>query len=63
MTLFIDVAKMLKQKKMDDVLLIGGGIIPEEDIPNLKKAGIAEVFGPGTPVEQIVRFVQKNVTR
>ncbi|HVQ00411.1 MAG TPA: cobalamin B12-binding domain-containing protein [Candidatus Thermoplasmatota archaeon] len=63
MTLFIDVATMLHQMQIDDVLIIGGGIIPEEDIPRLKKAGIAEVFGPGTPVETIVAFVKKNVKR
>ena len=61
MTLFIDVAMMLKEKGLDDVLLLGGGIIPEEDIPKLKKKGIAGVFGPGTPVEEIVEFVKKNV--
>jgi len=63
MTLFVDVANLLKEKKMDDVLFIGGGIIPEEDVPVLKKAGIAGVFGPGTPVEDIVTFVKKNVKR
>ena len=63
MTLFIDVAKLLKEKKMDDILFIGGGIIPREDAKFLKKAGIAEVFGPGTPVEDIVSFVKKNVKR
>jgi len=61
MTLFIDVAKLLKKKGMEDVLLIGGGIIPEDDVPTLKKAGIAGVFGPGTPCEHIVEFIQKNV--
>ncbi|MBN2065300.1 MAG: cobalamin B12-binding domain-containing protein [Candidatus Thermoplasmatota archaeon] len=61
MTLFIDVAKLLKKKGMEDVLLIGGGIIPEDDVPTLKKAGIAGVFGPGTPCEYIVEFIQKNV--
>jgi methylmalonyl-CoA mutase C-terminal domain/subunit len=63
MTLFIDVATMLREKQIDDVLIVGGGIIPEEDIPRLKKAGIAEVFGPGTPVETIVTFVKQNVKR
>jgi methylmalonyl-CoA mutase C-terminal domain/subunit len=63
MTLFVDVASMLHQKQVDDVLIIGGGIIPEEDIPRLKKAGIAEVFGPGTPVDVIVTFVKQNVKR
>jgi len=61
MTLFVDVAKMLKEKKMDDVLLVGGGIIPKEDIPELKKQGISGVFGPGTQVEEIVRFIRENV--
>jgi methylmalonyl-CoA mutase C-terminal domain/subunit len=63
MTLFIDVALLLKEKQMDDVLIIGGGIIPQEDVPRLKKAGIAEVFGPGTPVEDIVSYIKKNVKR
>ena len=63
MTLFVDVATMLRQKQIDDVLIVGGGIIPEEDVHRLKKAGIAEVFGPGTPVETIVTFVKQNVKR
>ena len=63
MTLFVDVAELLTKKQMQDVLLIGGGIIPQEDIPRLKKAGIAEVFGPGTPVEEIVTYIKKNVKR
>jgi len=63
MTLFLDVATLLKEKQMDDVLIVGGGIIPQEDVPRLKKSGIAEVFGPGTPVEDIVSFIKKNVKR
>ena len=61
MTLFVDVADMLKKKGLDDVLLIAGGIIPKEDVPMLKKKGIAGIFGPGTTVESIVEFVKKNV--
>lgn len=61
MTLFVDVANLMKEKNMDDVLLIGGGIIPEEDKPALHKAGIAGVFGPGATVESIVEFIKKNV--
>ena len=63
MTLFIDVAVLMKERKIEDVLILGGGIIPERDIPRLKKAGIAEVFGPGTPVEDIVSYIKKNVKR
>jgi methylmalonyl-CoA mutase, C-terminal domain len=63
MTLFVDVAVSMKKKQMEDVLIIGGGIIPQEDVPGLKKAGIAEVFGPGTPVEEIVNYIKKNVKR
>jgi len=63
MTLFVDVAKLLKNKGLEDVLVIGGGIIPEEDIPKLKKEGISAVFGPGTPCEQIVDFINKNVKK
>jgi len=63
MTLFVDVADMVKEKKMADVLIVGGGIIPQEDAAKLKKAGIAGVFGPGTHVDEIVRFIKENVKR
>ncbi len=61
MTLFPKVTKLLKEKGVNDVLIIGGGIIPEEDIPPLKEAGIAEIFGPGTPLENIVKYIKENV--
>ena len=63
MTLFIDVVDLLKKKGMDDVLVVGGGIIPDQDKPKLKKAGITGIFGPGTPCEDIVDFIKKNVKR
>lgn len=63
MTLFVDVAKMLKKKGLADVLIVGGGIVPKEDVPKLKKEGIAGVFGPGTPVEKIIKYVEENVKR
>ncbi|HEX2330958.1 MAG TPA: cobalamin B12-binding domain-containing protein [Candidatus Angelobacter sp.] len=55
------VAELLKQNKMDDVLLLVGGIIPEQDFDHLKKAGVAGIFNPGTPMEEIVTFIRKNV--
>ena len=63
MTLFVDVTNLLKEKGMSDVLVVGGGIIPEGDVPKLKKAGIAGVFGPGTHCDEIVKFIKKNVKR
>ena len=52
---------MLKEKGMDDVLVIGGGVIPDSDIPGLKKAGVAAIFTPGTPTGDIVKFINENV--
>jgi len=63
MTLFVDVAKLVKAKKLDDILIVGGGIIPDDDAAALKKAGIDGIFGPGTPVDDIVHFIQQNVKR
>ena len=63
MTLFPKVTKLLKEKGVNDVLVIGGGIIPEEDVPPLKEAGIAEIFGTGTPLENIVKYIKENVRR
>ena len=63
MTLFMDVTRLLKEKDIEDVLIVGGGVIPEEDVPKLKKAGVAGVFGPGTHTEDIVEFIRKNVKR
>jgi len=63
MTLFVDVAKLLKKKGLNDVLIVGGGIIPEEDVPKLEKEGISAVFGPGTHCDEIVKFIKKNVKR
>src|SRR5262245_42515426 len=52
---------LLRSSKMDDVLLMVGGTIPEQDVPSLKQAGVAAIFGPGTPMDQIVEFIRKNV--
>ncbi|MGL5511858.1 MAG: cobalamin B12-binding domain-containing protein [Sporomusa sp.] len=59
--LFPRVAEMCKQKGMDDILIVGGGVIPDADIPGLKAAGIAAVFTPGTPTSNIAEFIKANV--
>jgi methylmalonyl-CoA mutase C-terminal domain/subunit len=63
MTLFVDVARLMKEKGLKDVLIVGGGIIPEQDMPKLKKEGITGIFGPGTHCEDIVDFILKNVKK
>ena len=55
------VMDLLKQNKMDDVLVIVGGIIPDQDIANLKKIGVAAIFQPGTSMDAIVTFIRGNV--
>ncbi len=59
--LFPKIMELLKEKGADDVLVLGGGIIPDEDIPSLKEIGIAEIFGPGTTTDQIIGFIRGNV--
>ena len=61
LTLFPKIVGLMKQKGLDDVLVFAGGIIPEEDIPHLKRLGIKEIFGPGTTTETVVNFVKDNV--
>ncbi len=61
MTLFKRVLELLKAEKLDDVAVIGGGIIPEEDIAKLKKLGIKEIFLPGTSLDKVVGWVKDNV--
>jgi methylmalonyl-CoA mutase C-terminal domain/subunit len=63
LALFPRIMELLKQKELDDVLVFAGGIIPKEDVPHLKEIGIAEVFGPGTRTETLVKFVQENVRK
>jgi methylmalonyl-CoA mutase C-terminal domain/subunit len=57
MTLVPKVLKLLKERGMDDIVVFVGGIIPEEDIVELKKLGVSEVFTPGTSLQTIVEFV------
>ncbi|GLI34253.1 cobalamin B12-binding domain-containing protein [Desulforhabdus amnigena] len=58
---FPKVVELLRAKGLNDVLVVGGGIIPLEDYDGLKKAGMSAIFGPGTPTTEIVDFIQKNV--
>lgn len=59
--LFPKVVKLVREKGMNDVLIIGGGVIPEGDILALKEAGIAEVFTPGTPTTDVIEFIKAHV--
>lgn len=62
-TLFPEVVEGLKKKGMDNVLVIGGGVIPEADIPGLKKAGVKEIFTPGTPTKKVIDYINANVKK
>jgi methylmalonyl-CoA mutase C-terminal domain/subunit len=62
-TLFPKIMQLLKKKGMADVMVFAGGIIPQEDVPALKKIGIKEVFGPGTPTSILVEYLKKNVPK
>ncbi len=61
MYLFPRIIELLKEKGADDVPVFGGGIIPEDDIPVLKKAGIKAIFTPGSPVSETVDWIKENV--
>jgi len=61
--LFPRVMELLKEKKVDDVLVVGGGVIPDEDIPGLKAAGIAGIFTPGTSTKECIEFIKNNIKR
>ena len=60
-TLLPRVCELLKEKKAEDIAVFCGGVIPEDDIPGLKNAGLKEVFTPGTSTEDIVAWVKANV--
>ena len=59
--LFPRIMELLKENKVEDIVVIGGGVIPEEDIYELKKIGIAEVFTPVTNTKDIIKFIQEKV--
>jgi len=60
---FPKVMELLKERGIEDILVLGGGIIPDEDIPKLKEVGIAEIFGPGTNTRDVVNFIKEHVEK
>jgi methylmalonyl-CoA mutase, C-terminal domain len=63
MTLVPRIAKLLKDEAAEDVVLVVGGTIPNDDIPELKRAGVAEVFAPGTPVQKVLDYIADAAVR
>jgi methylmalonyl-CoA mutase C-terminal domain/subunit len=61
--LFPKVMEILKGKGISDILVLGGGIIPEEDVPGLKGAGIAEIFTPGTDTNDIAKYIREHTRK
>ena len=59
--IFPKVMELLKENNIEDIVVMGGGVIPEEDIPELKKVGIAEIFTPGTDTRDIIKFIKEKV--
>jgi methylmalonyl-CoA mutase C-terminal domain/subunit len=61
MTLFARLAELLREREVDDVVVFGGGIIPDADLPELAELGVARVFTPGATTEEIVSWVREHV--
>ncbi len=59
--IFPEVIKLLKEKGAEDIVVFGGGIVPEEDISLLAQAGVKAIFTPGTPIEEAVNWVRENI--
>ena len=60
MTLFPKIMQLLRDNSLDDVLVVAGGIIPDDDVPLLQEMGVRAVFGPGTPMKEIIAFIREN---
>jgi methylmalonyl-CoA mutase C-terminal domain/subunit len=60
--LFPEVARLIREKGGDDIVLFGGGVIPDEDIPDLKEAGFRAIFTPGTPASRVIEFVRSEIS-
>ncbi|MDI6708699.1 MAG: cobalamin B12-binding domain-containing protein [Candidatus Thermoplasmatota archaeon] len=63
LTLFTKVMELLKKESLENIIVLAGGIIPEEDVTKLKEIGIAEIFGPGTDTKDIVEFIKKKLKK
>ena len=59
---FVKVVILLKEKGMDNVIVIGGGIVPPDDTPFLTEKGVKAIFGPGTQIRDVAEFIKKNAT-
>jgi len=63
MALFPKTVQLIREKGGNDIMVIGGGIIPKKDIPKLREAGVTRIFGPGTPLNEIVQFIETNLRK
>ena len=61
MALFPKTVQLIREKGGNDIMVIGGGIIPKKDIPKLREAGVIQIFGPGTSLDEIVQFIETNL--
>lgn len=62
-TLFPRIMELMKKQELNDVMVFAGGIIPEEDVCEMKNLGIKEIFGPGTTTEEIIQYVKNNLPK
>lgn len=60
--IFPEVIRLLKERGAEDIVVFGGGIIPEEDIPSLQQSGVKAIFTPGTSIEEAVKWVKENIS-
>jgi methylmalonyl-CoA mutase C-terminal domain/subunit len=63
MAIFPKIKRLLEEQRLNDVILLGGGIIPDEDKEELRKLGVEGLFGPGTPTQEIVKYIEEAVRR
>lgn len=61
--LFPKVVRLLREEGVEDVLVLGGGVIPEDDIPGLKESGVEGIFTPGTPTKEVIAFIKENIKK